>query len=278
MKSRKKSAKMNGIHFLALSGRYARQIVSSKSFFMLLLQVPVMLLIIGVMYKVDCFVPVVTEWGTTIGDIVMANATLFVIVFTGSLMGLLNSYREITKERDILAREVNGGLDVVAYVSSKLFVQGVIAAGQAVLLCAGTLLFIDFGWPHPFLDIPLMFLVEFLVILSSAALGLTVSAAVKKSENAVLPILIIIICEVVFAGVFIELPQPISHIGMLFPARWGCAVLGNLLHLNTYNAAYTRAVYDGKFFWGIIVLAVIAVLCYFVTVSILQGKNRKFRR
>lgn len=278
MKSRKKSARMNMIHFRTLTGRYARQIISSpQSFCMLLLQVPVMLIIIAVMYKRDCFVAsYISELQiTVIGDIVMANATVFVIVFMGSLMGLLNSYREITKERDILSREMSGGLDVNSYTASKLCVQGVIALCQALLLCGGTLAFIDFGWPRPWLDIPLYFLTEFLVILSSASMGLLVSAAVKRSENAVLPVLVMIICQVVFAGVFIVLPEPINNIGSLFPARWGCTVIGNILRLNTYNASYTRAIYNDKIVVAIILLVAITVICYTLTAAILSGKNRK---
>lgn len=267
-RTRKKSAKMNMIHFWTLVSRYTRQIVTGvQSFLMLLLQVPVLLLIVSVIYRKDCFYDP--------GLITYANTTLFIMVFIGSLMGILNSYREITKERDVLSREISGGLDPISYVASKLFVQGVIAAIQAIGLVLGSLLFIDYNFPMAVPDVIAFILTEFGVILASASVGLLISAAVKKSESAVLPVLLIIICQVVLSGVLFELGGLGEYLGWLCPVTWGVSVMGKVLHLNTLNPVVTRAVYEYEFVLCVCALLLIIGICYTLTVSIIKGRNRR---
>lgn len=265
-RTKKGSAKMNMRHYRTLTCRYARQLVSKPaSFIMLICQVPVMLLILRATYFADSFTnPVMTPF---------ANTTLFIIVFIGSLMGLLNSYREITKERDVLARETAGGLDSTAYVMSKITVHGVIALFQGTLLVLGSLIFIDFGFKTPALGITVFIITEVSVIWVSAALGLFVSAVVKNSESAVLPVLLIIICQVVFSGTLFEPDGAASYIGWLCPAMWGAAIFGKMLSFNTLLPEFTRAVYDFSYLRSFLALAIMMVVLVSATISVVAGKG-----
>ena len=58
-------------------------------------------------------------------------------------------------------------------------------------------------------------------LLSVAAVGLLVSALLKKSESAILPIIVIIILQVVFAGALIEFEMPVKVIYYFTPTMYG---------------------------------------------------------
>lgn len=265
-RTKKNSARMNVRHFKTLTCRYLRQITGKPaSFLMLIAQVPIMLIILYITYFEDSF--------TKAEMAPFANTTLFIIVFIGSLMGLLNSYREITKEREVLAREMAGGLDSTAYVMSKLVVHGGIALFQGCLFILGSLLFIDYGFKNPAVDVFVVMLTESLVIWVSAAMGLFISALVKNSESAVLPVLLLIICQVVFSGTLFELDAPASYIGWACPSMWGVAVFGKLISFNSLLPGFTRAVYDFSYLKSFVALAVMMALLVSATISVLAGKK-----
>lgn len=266
-KTKKQSARMNIVHFKTLVARYTKQIVSNaQSFIMLLLQVPVMLLILKLIYVKDCFI---------LHRVTDANTTIFVLVFVGAMMGILNSYREITKEREVLSREIHGGLDPVSYVASKLFVLSMIAIFQAACLVGGSFLFVKFNMAKPFMDTILYFVSVLLVIISSSSIGLLISAILKRSESAILPVLLVIICQVVFAQVIIVIKGPAEILSYVVPTRWGMAILGNILEVNTFIQGYSWKVYDEKIFVSLLALLAIIVACYTLTVAIIKGNNRK---
>lgn len=265
-KSNKKSARMNAVHFWTLVSRYIKQIVSSiPSLLMMILQAPILLFIVFLIYDKDCFL---------IGaKAVSAQTTIFVLMFFGSLMGLLGSYREIIKEQDVLSREMSGGLDPVGYVASKLFVQAIIALIQTCMIVLGSMIFINFGFTKPVYDIFMYFITTFLVILSSASMGLLISSIIKKSESAILPVLLIIICQVAFCGLFIEVPPSTAFIGYVSPVKWALVIMGNILDLNSMIPGYTKAVFDERVSTALIMLVVLIIVCYAITVSVIKGKT-----
>lgn len=192
-KFRRRSARMNLMHYRVLVARYFRQIFSSLGTLLpLVLQAPVMLVIVWLVSRKDAFTLKSPDALTG------ANVTLFMLVIMSALMGILNSYREICKERDILSREVFGGLDITAYVLSKVTVLSVVGIVQCAVLFGGTLIFIDFAFPFPATGYVCCYAAMGLTNISVMTVGLFISALLKKSESAILPVLFIIIVQVVF--------------------------------------------------------------------------------
>ena len=114
MKNKNKTS-VNLIHFKVCVRRYYQLIFEDKiSATMLLLQAPLMLIVLSLIIPSNCF--------KNPADIWYADTGLFIITIMCSMMGLLNSYREICKEREVLSREYDAGLDMTAYVLSKVFV------------------------------------------------------------------------------------------------------------------------------------------------------------
>ena len=265
-KFKRRSARANLQHFRVLTARYFRQIFTNLGVLLpLILEAPVMLLILRLVCQTDAF---------TAKNIAQANVIIFVLIVMAAFMGILNSYREICKERDVLAREVFGGLDVSAYVLSKIAVLSAIGAVQSALLFGGSLLFIDFSFPHPLSAYPLCFLAMILTNISVTALGLLVSALLKKSESAILPVLLIIIVQVVFSDCLIEVGGA-DFIKYITPSYWGISVFGNVVGINGWVAGYSKTMNDIHPLFSLGALLLFAFLCVVLATMKLR---REFRQ
>ncbi len=173
-KFKRHSAKINILHFHILVRRYFRQIFTNVATFLsLLLEAPLMILIVYISSDKNAFIR---------HDETMASVNMFLLVIIASMMGILNSYREICKERDILSREVYGGLDVTAYALSKFVVLATIGTVQCLILFFGTLPFIDFNFANPATGYLYCALALVLTNLSITALGLFISALLKNRK------------------------------------------------------------------------------------------------
>ena len=191
-------------------------------------------------------------------------------------MGLLNSYREICKEREILSREVYGGLDIPAYVLSKMLVLSVIGIVQCAILFGGSLTFINFAFAKPLPDFLLCFAAMVLTNISVTALGLLISAVLKKSESAVLPVLMIIIMQVVFCDCLISLDGGAEILRYITPSAWGIAVFGKVCGLNGwYPGIVSKDLYDLNAFLSLGILAAFAFLFITLTIVILRRAYRQ---
>ena len=265
-KFKRRSARMNAQHFRVLTRRYFRQIVSSPGTLLpLVLQAPVMLLVLFVAADGAAFAN---------RDLTQSNVILFMLVVMAALSGILNSYREICKERDILAREVFGGLDTTAYALSKFTVLAACGAAQCIVLFGGSLLFIDFCFPAPAAGYPLCLAAMILTDLAMTAIGLFLSALLKKQESAILPVLLLIIVQVVFCDSLIRLDGAAGLIKYITPAAWGTAVFGKACGLNGWSEWFSRPLYGVNPLISLAALAAITALFVLLTAAKLRRTYR----
>ena len=265
-KFKRRSARMNAQHFRVLTRRYFRQIFSSPGTLLpLVLQAPVMLLVLFVAADGAAFAN---------RDLTQSNVILFMLVVMAALSGILNSYREICKERDILAREVFGGLDTTAYALSKFTVLAACGAAQCIVLFGGSLLFIDFCFPTPAAGYPLCLAAMILTDLAMTAIGLFLSALLKKQESAILPVLLLIIVQVVFCDSLIRLDGAAGLIKYITPAAWGTAVFGKACGLNGWAEWFSRPLYGVNPLISLAALAAITALFVLLTAAKLRRTYR----
>lgn len=265
-KFKRRSARMNAQHFRVLTRRYFRQIFSSPGTLLpLVLQAPVMLLVLFVAADGAAFAN---------RDLTQSNVILFMLVVMAALSGILNSYREICKERDILAREVFGGLDTTAYALSKFTVLAACGAAQCIVLFGGSLLFIDFCFPAPAAGYPLCLAAMILTDLAMTAIGLFLSALLKKQESAILPVLLLIIVQVVFCDSLIRLDGAAGLIKYITPAAWGTAVFGKACGLNGWSEWFSRPLYGVNPLISLAALAAITALFVLLTAVKLRRTYR----
>ena len=270
-KFKRRSARMNRMHFRVLVRRYFKQIFTSLGTFLpLLLQAPVMLAIVYIVCVKDAFIHKTAEYLTS------ANVVLFVLVVMCALMGILNSYREICKERDVLSREVFGGLDIPAYVLSKFTVLSVIGIVQCAILFFGTLPAIDFAFPNPATGYLCAFGAMALTNISSMAIGLFISALLKKSESAILPVLFIIIVQVVFCDSLFSLEGAAGWVRYVTPSAWAIAVMSHECALNDWEPQiFQKPMFDLNPLIGLAVLAAISLAFTLLTILRLKRVYRQ---
>lgn len=247
------------IHYRACFLRYFRQTFTNPWVFVpILLEVPFMLLIVSFVYEDGTFYE--PRWYNT-----AANCTVFLLPFAAGLMSLLGSYREICKEREILTREVFGGLNVISYLGAKISVLTLVGLVQSLLLSLGSLAVVDFNFARPALGFFAYFLALFLTNSSMAAIGLLVSALLKKSESAILPVLIIIVMQVVFAGALIQFDPPVRSLTFITPTMYGTSIIGSITGLGEAFPVEDRVVYSYNIWMSMFILLVFCFVCYVLT-------------
>ena len=221
---------------LVLTGRNFQLIWNNKLVLAsLVLQAPLMVGVIFLVGDPDCFTSNLIDVGS--------RTVLFILAAVSAFMGLLNSYREICKEREIIFREASVGVSLGATVLAKALTLFLVALVQALLLTAGFVrvihvpqndLLMDTNWE--------IYVTVLLILVSSAAMGLLISAALKSSESAILFVLVLIIAQVVFSGALFNVTQTIdtyvyrglmesNNIGMSAAAGFYQSVVGFILVL-----------------------------------------------
>lgn len=192
----------------------------------LILQAPLMVGVIFLVGDPDCFTSNLIDVGS--------RTVLFILAAVASFMGLLNSYREICKEREIIFREASVGISLGATVLAKAVTLFLVAAVQAAILTFGFVrvihvpqndLLFDTDWE--------IYLTVLLILIASAAMGLLVSASFKSSESAILFVLVLIIAQVVFSGALFPVSGAMTAIGYLVTCRWGMGAFGASTDLNS---------------------------------------------
>ena len=207
----------------------------------LILQAPLMVGVIFLVGDPDCFTSNLIDVGS--------RTVLFILAAVASFMGLLNSYREICKEREIIFREASVGISLGATVLAKAGTLFLVAAVQAAILTFGFVrvihvpkndLLFDTDWE--------IYLTVLLILVASVAMGLLVSASFKSSESAILFVLVLIIAQVVFSGALFPVSGAMTAIGYLVVCRWGMGALGASTDLNSrlvwLNVGLDSPMYD----------------------------------
>jgi ABC transport system ATP-binding/permease protein len=149
------------------------------------------------------------------------------------LFGVINAIREIVKEGAIYRRERTVNLGIVPYLLSKILLLGVLALFQSGVL----ILIINAFEPlHQGIFLPVLLECYITLALASFAglmIGLAVSALAPNEDSATSLLPIILIPQVIFAGVEIPLKDAFTTTAAwFFPTRWAMAGLGSALGLH----------------------------------------------
>jgi len=164
---------------------------------------------------------------------VKGNAPMFVFGCAAVWFGMINSVRELVKERTIWRREALAGGNGAAYLTSKVCVLGALAAVQA--LSSLIVLDIALGLPHSspiatsFISIGITL---WLANISGMAIGLLISATAPSSDRAMSIVPYLLITQLVLCGVLFPLGS-VTPLSWLMPARWAVSALGGIAGLSS---------------------------------------------
>ncbi|HEX8206568.1 MAG TPA: ATP-binding cassette domain-containing protein [Solirubrobacteraceae bacterium] len=216
-----------------------------------LLQVPILGVLTALLFESGVFSRPEAAGGEAFAR--EAAQVLFLMVTIAIWLGSINAAREIVKERNVVARELAVGVDVRAYLASKLVVLLTFATIQTGLFAAIVLTLrpVD-GGPSASAG-----LLAVLVLSTWAAvlLGLLVSAAARSEDQATGVIPLLLAPQLLCGGAIVTLQEMsgvMSVLSALIPARWSFAAAGSSLDMNERiaedQAFATASRYGDSFF------------------------------
>ncbi|MGC9348715.1 MAG: ATP-binding cassette domain-containing protein [Anaerolineae bacterium] len=214
-----------------------------------------------------------------------AQTLLFIMACAAAWLGILNGTKEIVKEQDIYARERRYGLTAAPYVLSKLVVLaavGLVQMGTLLLIVSYRFTLPDRGalamWSPTWLE---WCITLELTLTAGVALGLFLSASTATVDAATAVMFVLLLIQVMFAGLFFPDARWADILSIFTFSRWGLEAAGTTANLNgllkeaigsTYQAdkAYT--------FSALHLLARWAILGTYTAVFTILASSRQARK
>jgi ABC-type multidrug transport system ATPase subunit len=224
--------------FKVLTKRYAVVILRDwKNVAILFCQAPIIAVLIGAVFQNDAH---------------SGRLVQFMMVLSAVWFGCTNAAKEIVKELPIYLRERAVNLQIRPYLASKGIVLSLLCALQCALLLA--IVTQMTGLEGAFVT---QFGILFLTSLTSAMMGLMISAAVDNADKAMALTPILLIPQVIFAGVIKDLTGAMGMLARIFiVAFWACDALSHDLSEEFSPSKYPLA-FD------------LAVICLFLVATTL---------
>lgn len=174
--------------------------------------------------------PLIGEPDATLAP--LALRVLFVFTSAAIWVGLSTALQEIVKEAAIYLRERLVNLGLFPYLGSKIVILGGLAILQTLFMAGAILL--AFKNPEPdLISWPVgVSITSFLTLFTSICLGLLVSAMVKNSSQANSALPLLLLPQIIFAGVLFKMEGAASTISWLMLSRWSVGAYGALVNVN----------------------------------------------
>jgi ABC-type transport system involved in multi-copper enzyme maturation permease subunit len=169
-------------------------------------------------------------------DPVNARTVLLLLSIMAIFFGTNNTIRDISKEGDIYQRERLAGLGVVPYIMAKVAIYSVLLAAQTLVLVV--IVALKTGMPPgsagllfgPAIEV---YLGTLLAGLAGMGMGLCVSAFANNSDKAVAVLPLVLLPQILLAGVIFALPSgPAQALSDLTISRWSVQALGTSADLD----------------------------------------------
>ncbi len=215
---------------IVLAERYGKLLIRDKLFLALsLLTAPIGISLIKFAIDKQPFI-LGTEDDPALAP--LALKVLFVFTSASIWVGLSSSLQEIVKENIIYLRERLVNLNLISYLISKISILGALGLAQSFLIAVSILVLFEspeselIPW---FLGI---FITNFLTLFSSVSLGLMISASVKNNSQANSALPLLLIPQIIFAGVLFTMEGLGKVISWLTISRWSIGAYGILVNIN----------------------------------------------
>lgn len=221
---------------VTLIGRYARTLGRDRRTIVALLgQAPLIGLLIAMLYPAD--VLALPDHEPT-----RSAQFMFLLVTAALWLGLIDSCREIVKERAIILRELAVGVRLDAQIIAKSVILFAVAAVQSLLLIAVVAVLRPFHAPFSSYSEILGLLI--LTSWSMIGLGLLISTVARSVDQATSVIPLLLIPQLLFGGALVALDRMgagIKVIADLTVSRWAFAGAGSAIDMNPRLAGEPKA-------------------------------------
>ncbi len=205
---------------------------------------------------------------------------VFLMVMIAAWLGSINASREIVKERNVLDRELAIGVQIPAYIASKLIVLLSLATAQTALFALIVLAL------RP-LHEPVSAEIELIAVLVASSwiavlLGLLVSAHAETEDQATGVIPLLLVPQLLFSGAIVPVPQmttPVRLLATLVPARWSFAAAGSAVHMQERidaDPVFSQASQYGQHFFSVDFVGFV-LICGLFACALFAGLARLLR-
>ncbi len=165
-----------------------------------------------------------------------AQVVVMMLALAASLVGMFAASFELVRERAIYRRERMVNLRLRTYLSSKMVVLIGFAALQVLALLVVVALRVQVPFAGIILPGPLeLYITLLLTTIVGIMLGLFISAIAANSNSVIYIVLLAVFVQIIFAGVFFELPGITRAISFFTPTRWSVEALGSTIDMPTLN-------------------------------------------
>lgn len=221
--SASKTKKYHLKQLCVLSARYIKLVMNDRQRLLLLLcQAPLLAVLIS--FVAD---------GKPFEQYEMSKSLLFALSCSAFWVGMLNAIQEICKERTVMKREYMTGLSLTSYITSKIFVLGILCLIQSLLITG--VFSVMVGLPDkgtviaPFVEI---LITTFLTAVASTAMGLFVSSLFTNADRAMTVAPILLMPQILFSGLIFKLSGATEAISWLAVCRFSMEGYGTTANLN----------------------------------------------
>jgi ABC transport system ATP-binding/permease protein len=230
--------------FSILTQRYFELVVRDKVLLTLLLAVmPLVGLLLAIITRPSVLVGESTqriqEILATSGSYSVAGEAQIVIMMlalAASLIGMFAAAFELVRERAIYRRERMVNLRLRTYLGSKIAVLTSFAALQVMALLVVVALRVQIPFNGIILPGPLeLYITLLLTTIVGIMLGLFISAIAANSNSVIYLVLLAVFVQIIFAGIFFELPGITKAMSFFTPTRWSVEALGSTIDLPALN-------------------------------------------
>jgi ABC transport system ATP-binding/permease protein len=212
--------------FFILSRRYANLVARDRvNMLVLLLQAPIIGGILALVAGQNIFAS-----GKSPAN---AQQVLFVLSIAAVWLGCSNAAKEITKETPIYMRERLVNLRVVPYVMSKVVVLSLLCLVQSVMLAG--IVMLGAGVPPTGGLLPPaveMIVGVWLTTMGGLGMGLLISAMASNVDKATSIVPIILVPQIILAGVVFELKDSGEVLSYVTISKWSIDTLGTTADVN----------------------------------------------
>ncbi len=231
--------------FSILTQRYFELVVRDKALLTLLLAVmPLVGMLLAIITRPAALVGEsaqrIQEILASSGSYSIAAETQMVIMMlalAAGLVGLFAAAFELVRERAIYRRERMVNLRLRTYLGSKIAVLVGFAALQVLALLVVVALRVQVPFDGIILPGPLeLYITLLLTTIVGILLGLFISAVAANSNSVIYLVLLAVFVQIIFAGVFFELPGTTGVVSFFTPTRWAVEALGSTVDMPTLNA------------------------------------------
>ena len=172
---------------------------------------------------------------------------IFLLVTAALWLGLIDSCREIVKERPIIIRELNVGVRLDAYLIAKATLLFALGAVQCtILLAVATAIQPLHSHAGSYIDLGVLLI---LTSWSTIGIGLVVSTVARSVDQATSLIPLLLIPQLLFGGALVAFDRmsgPVKALSDLMVSRWAFAAGGHVIDMSGRLLASPRVMHTQR--------------------------------